>query len=171
MSIITFLVAWVNANDYSICMRTIERNIAVALIISADGKILQGQKNAKKGGVYSNGEWHIPGGGVNKGETLEEALIREVAEETALDIKGIPFELIDDTGRGEAVKKAEDGEPVLVKMKFNTFKIILPQHSKDIIVKPNDDLGVFRWTNISELKDIKLTPPSVELFKKLGYIK
>ena len=32
------------------------------------------------------GRWSIPGGTVESGETLEQALIREMAEETGLDV-------------------------------------------------------------------------------------
>lgn len=41
----------------------------------------------KRNNAPVKGEWWFPGGRVHKGETLSEALIREVKEETGLDIK------------------------------------------------------------------------------------
>jgi ADP-ribose pyrophosphatase YjhB (NUDIX family) len=49
-------------------------------IIEKDGKILAVNL------AYKNG-YSLPGGGVNKGETLEEAVIREVKEETNLTLE------------------------------------------------------------------------------------
>lgn len=40
-----------------------------------------------------HGKWVVPGGHVELGETLEEALRREVKEETGLDIQDIEFVL------------------------------------------------------------------------------
>jgi mutator protein MutT len=41
----------------------------------------------KRNNVPVKGEWWFPGGRVRKGETLNEALIREVKEETGLEIE------------------------------------------------------------------------------------
>ena len=40
--------------------------------------------------TYVSG-WHLPGGGVNIGESCEDALIREVSEESNLELNGKPI--------------------------------------------------------------------------------
>ncbi|MBI3114568.1 MAG: NUDIX hydrolase [Candidatus Harrisonbacteria bacterium] len=85
-------------------MRTIHRDIVGALIFSRDGKLLQALKDPKGGGVYPIECWHIPGGGVEEGETKEAALVREVREETGIDIAPYTIELLDDTNDGESEK-------------------------------------------------------------------
>lgn len=152
-------------------MKIIKRTIAVALIFSADGKILQGRKDVNKPGAYDDGSsWHIPGGGIEGSETIEEALIREVKEEVGIDIKNIKREFID-VALGESEKTLSTGEKILVKMEFHTYRILLPFRCSDVVIHLNSDLSTYRWTDPKELKNTKLTPPSVELFKKLGYLK
>jgi len=55
--------------------------VRVAAIIIRDGEILL-VRHLKHGKTY----WLLPGGGVDYGETLAEALVREIKEETNLDI-------------------------------------------------------------------------------------
>jgi len=57
--------------------------VAVAVIQRADGAVLLGQRPAGK--PYA-GWWEFPGGKVEPGETVEQALIREIDEELGLRV-------------------------------------------------------------------------------------
>ena len=57
--------------------------LVVAALIYRDGGIILQQRTEPP---ELAGRWEIPGGKVKKGETLEEALIREVKEETDLTV-------------------------------------------------------------------------------------
>ena len=151
-------------------MRTIKRIIVSALIFSKDNKLFMGQKDPAKGGVYSDC-WHLPGGGVDNGETKENALIREIKEEVGVNISRENAKLVDDQGAGTAPKFLKDtGEKVLCKMEFNVYKVNLNKNADDVLVKLSDDLVKYKWFEMSELRNAKLTPPAEKLFKKLGFI-
>lgn len=152
-------------------MRTIHRDIVAALIFSKDGKLLQGMRNASYTGVYPDC-WHIPGGGIEQGEDRIQAITREVKEETGIDITKYKIELVDDTGRGEAEKTLKDtGEKVMVAMRFYAYKVIINDtNAEEIVVTLNDEFAKYHWVNLADVKNYKLTPPSVALFTKLGYL-
>jgi 8-oxo-dGTP pyrophosphatase MutT (NUDIX family) len=150
-------------------MKTIHRDIVAALVFSKDGKLFMGMKDPLKGGVYADC-WHIPGGGVDAGETKLQALRRELKEEIGLDANSTDFQLIDDTCEGESIKII-DGEEAVCKMKFFVYGINLNRNAKDIHIQLNDDLIKYKWITLNNLEKYKLTPPSILLFKKLGYIK
>lgn len=58
----------------------------LGVIMRPDGRFLITQRQMDK--EWAPGWWEIPGGGVTAGETSEEAVIREVLEETGLDVRG-----------------------------------------------------------------------------------
>lgn len=62
---------------------------AVVGIIRQGKRILIAKK--KGFGELLSGKWHIPGGGIENDENDEEALIREMFEETNLKIKPIKY--------------------------------------------------------------------------------
>ena len=151
-------------------MRTIHREIVTAMIYSKDHKLLLGKKYLTGGGVYIDC-WHIPGGGVDEGEDLITALKREMLEETGIDISKYEAELVDNKGKGESEKTLKIGEKVLCKMDFNVYKVqINDQDAAEIKLNLADDLEKAMWVEESELKNIKLTPPSITLFKRLKLI-
>lgn len=140
------------------------------MIISRDGKIFQAK--SRPGGVYS-GSWLIPGGGVEEGESDERALAREIQEETGLDISSYKLELIDDTKTGSSEKSLrQTGERVISRMRFVDYKVVLADKNADEVkIKLSDEHTEYRWFLPSELDELKLSPPSRELFKKMGYIR
>lgn len=153
-------------------MKEIYRDIVSALLFSRDGKLFQGMKDSSKGGVYVDC-WHIPGGGVEAGEDKTSALVREVKEETGVDVTPYAIALIDDKGEGESEKVLkETGGRVLCKMKFYVYKIVIgDKNANEIKIQLSDDLVSYCWTDLSDLKNMKITPPSADLFKRLGYLK
>lgn len=151
-------------------MRTVHRDIVSALIFSKDGKLLMGMKDPEGGGVYANC-WHIPGGGVDEGETLQEALRREMLEEVGIDTASSKVTLADDQGSGETEKTLKDtGEKVMCHMKFYVYRVDIDKNADEIETKLSDDLVKLEWVDLERLGDYKLTPPSVTLFRRLGYI-
>ena len=58
----------------------------IALIEAPDGRILITQRSMDK--HWGAGWWEVGGGGVRAGETSEQAIVREVAEECGLDASG-----------------------------------------------------------------------------------
>lgn len=58
-------------------------HVAVGVVVNSDGKILIAKRplNAHQGGL-----WEFPGGKVDAGETIQQALVRELREELAIDV-------------------------------------------------------------------------------------
>lgn len=59
---------------------------AIAIIVDKDNKILL-LKRADEEGTWMPNKWALVGGGVDKGETNQQAVEREILEETGLEVK------------------------------------------------------------------------------------
>jgi 8-oxo-dGTP pyrophosphatase MutT (NUDIX family) len=149
----------------------VSREIASLVIISADGKFLLGKKYADKGGSYVD-FWHIPGGGVESGETLEEAAIREAREETGLELSPSQLIPIDNIGSGESMKTLAGGEKVIYDMTFNRFEVRLTQNADDVAIPlQTEEFEQIRWFAPEELSTIQQIPGGREFFLNQGYMK
>ena len=60
-------------------------HIAAGVVIKKDGKYLLVQENHPNPDIY--GKWNLPSGRVEKGQTIEETVIRETKEETGYGVE------------------------------------------------------------------------------------
>jgi 8-oxo-dGTP diphosphatase len=80
-----------------VAVRARQRLAAYALVFDDAGRVLLSCEPDGRGRL---GPWVLPGGGVEPGEHPEQAVIREVREETGLSVKvGVLREVLSDVGR------------------------------------------------------------------------
>lgn len=149
-------------------MRTIKRDIAGAIIFSNDKHVLIGKNN--KGGVYDD-LWVIPGGGIDEGETKEQAVKREILEEVGIDVDDTSINLLPEIQTGTAEKTLRDtGERVLVDMTFYNFKIDIDSQANEIDLKLEDDFAYAEWVSFDDLANKSYSPSVENLLKSLDLL-
>jgi 8-oxo-dGTP diphosphatase len=114
--------------------------IGSALLVQDDNsRILLGQRNKDP----QRGSWVIPGGKIHAFESIAEAAVRELQEETGLTVE--------------------------VGLQFKAYEIVNPPNEHRIVIyswakliggtpKASDDLSDVRFFSATELSDIPLTP-------------
>lgn len=126
--------------------------VGSAVIVEKDGKFLLGKRNKKN----YHGYWVIPGGGVRWGETIKQAAIREIKEETGLDI-----EIVKLIGHQEVMNLPENYHTVVF------YHLARPNH---LNLRPSDDLSEVGFFSIEEIKGLDNVAESVEwALKQAGF--
>jgi ADP-ribose pyrophosphatase YjhB (NUDIX family) len=117
--------------------------LAVSAAIIRDGRVLV----ARRARGPALGVWTMPGGVVEAGETLTEALVREIEEETALTIEPVAL-----AGHREVVVR--DGD-----RKVSRHFVILCFASRLVggELKLNEELAEARWLRPEELGGFNTT--------------
>src|SRR5580704_10001920 len=117
--------------------------LAVSAAIFRDGRVLI----VRRARAPAHGLYTLPGGGVELGETLEEAVIREVREETSLEVEPVAL-----AGYRQAIRRDATGG---VERHF----VILPFAARWIAgdVSLNEELGEAHWLEPSGLSGLETT--------------
>lgn len=117
--------------------------LAVSAAIFRAGRVLI----VRRARPPAHGLYTLPGGGVELGETLEQAVMREIREETALAIE--PLELV---GFRQAIVRDAAGR---VERHF----VVLPFAARFIggEIMLNEELAEAKWLLPSEISELKTT--------------
>lgn len=117
--------------------------VGIGAVIVKEGKILL----EKRKNFPGKGKWSIPGGLVELGESLEQTVIREVKEETCLDVAELSLvDVID-------YVELDNNERV----RYHFVIIDYCVKVKKGVPKAAGDAGELRWTSFSEIENFNLT--------------
>jgi 8-oxo-dGTP diphosphatase len=134
--------------DYALAapVQSFHPQLAVSAAIFRGGKILL----VRRARSPAKGFYSLPGGRVEFGETLHAALLREVAEETALGI-----EIVDLAGWREVMPGGTGGGHYLI------MSFAARWTSGEPV--PNDELDDFKWLEPDGLGDLRITAGLLEI--------
>jgi len=123
--------------------------LAVSAAIMRDGKVLivrRARPPAK--GVYT-----LPGGGVEAGETLHQAVVREVREETGLEVEPLAL-----AGHREVIARDADGR---AERHFVILAFAARWLAGEVVL--NEELAEARWRDPAELAGLTTTEGLAEI--------
>jgi 8-oxo-dGTP diphosphatase len=127
--------------------------LAVSAAIFRAERVLIVRRGTPMQGVYT-----LPGGGVELGETLEQAVIREVREETGLAIEPISL-----AGYRQVIARDAEG-------KIERHFVILPFAARYLAgeISLNAELAEAKWLLPAELFGLKTTEGLAEIVAAAG---
>lgn len=127
--------------------------VAVSAAVTAQGRILL----VKRGIEPARGQWSLPGGGVELGETVREAVIREVREECGLDIlPGAVLAVYDSI--------MSDNQGAIC---YHYVIICFRSTCQSGQLKPGSDVAEAHWVSLVEALNYDLTPGAGQVLETL----
>jgi 8-oxo-dGTP diphosphatase len=135
--------------------------VAVGGIAVHDDRILL----VRRGRGPAAGEWSVPGGRVEGGETLHEAVVREVAEETGLEVVVERF-----LGWVERIGPGADGGVDLPAYHFVILDFLVDVLDPDQAPVAGDDAAEVAWVPLADLADTRLVGGLLDFLEDTGVV-
>ena len=126
--------------------------LCVGAIAVADGRLLL----IRRGHGPAAGEWSVPGGRVEGGETLAEAVVRELAEETGL-------EAVCDDLAGWVERISDDHHFVIL-----DFRVTVLDHPEGL--RAGGDAAEAAWVPLDEVAHLRLVEGLAEFLHDHGIL-
>jgi nucleoside triphosphatase len=139
----------------------LHRTIVVGILHNARADTLICKKPPDRG-VFP-GQWGLPGGGIEPGERMEDALRREMREECGIEIRDIEPLFFTD---GQYPKRYPDGSQREVYMIFLVFAC----RAEGDEIRLGEEFSEYAWVKASELQGFDLNPITVDTFHQIGLL-
>lgn len=135
------------------------RIITVGLIWNDHDQLLLCKMKPDRG-VFP-GQWGLPGGGIEPGERMEQALQRELREELGIEVSSIRPAFFKD---GLYEKLLPDGHAQPVYMIFLLFHGRLAGGTIEL----NEEFSEYRWVSQADLPRLDLNVETADSLRRMG---
>ncbi len=126
--------------------------VGVGAVVWRDGMVLL----ERRGQPPRQGSWSLPGGLVEVGETLEEAVAREVREECSIAVTVGPL-----LGVFEPIVRDDDGR---IRYHYVVIDYLAFYRAGDIVA--GDDAAELQWAPVEQLDAYPLLPATLDMIDR-----
>jgi 8-oxo-dGTP diphosphatase len=142
----------------------VRREYPEAPIVGVGAVVIDGTKVllVRRGNEPLKGEWSLPGGAVELGETLQQGVVREVLEETGLVV--VPAGIVEVLDRITQDEVLQDGASGRVRYHYVLVDFVC--HVTGGALREGSDADEVRWVAREELGEYHLAPITVRVIEK-----